>query len=106
MPLMPLTLIVHLPMVMAVSDSVAVPCLAGFLATFADSLADLQVSVWPISEKTRGVPFARLALKIAPGLTAVPPALLMVSTWGLAVSAAPAATGAASAATLAAAIAR
>src|SRR5215472_15030960 len=106
----PVTLVVHLAMLSAVTDSVAVPRASGFLTTLALKLDDLQVTVIaevpdPITNFAV-VPFARLAFRTAPVLTAGPWTFLMVSTWELAPGAASATIGIARTAAEAAATAR
>src|SRR5450756_1476199 len=83
----PLTLIVHLPKVCAVSDSFAIPGVAGLLVTFEVTADLVQVSFPSEVLKTAAEPFARLALSTAPGLTTGPPTFPVVSTWPLAASA-------------------
>src|SRR5262249_18940296 len=71
----PMKLIVHVAMLSAVIDSVAVPGAVGFLTALAVKLDELHLMVrlrLPVSANTAFVPFTRLALSTAPGLTAVP----------------------------------
>src|ERR1700683_4134578 len=71
----------HLLNACAVCDSVAVPFGLGFFVTLAVKLADLQVRLNRSVENTALVPLARLDFSTAPVLTAVPPALPIVSTF-------------------------
>src|SRR5260370_42556763 len=100
------TLDVHLRMVWAEMDSVAFPGACGLLITIAVKLDDLQDIVIGPSVNTALEPFARLAFSAAPGFTAVPPGLLMVSTGDGPAGAAWATIGAAMTVAEAAAIAR
>src|SRR5258706_11252902 len=84
----PLRLILQPLKVSAVIDSLAVPGLAGLVTTFAVKVDLVQVRVPRLFLKTTDLPFARLAFRTAPGLTAVPPTFPVVSTWTGAASAA------------------
>ena len=79
----------HLPNVDAVTDSIAsaFPEAAGLLVTFAVNAADVHFAVFVPIMKVALVLLTRPDFSTAPLLTAVPPGLLIVSTWAVAASA-------------------